>query len=700
MFKRLFLLVFCWFLLLSLNAQVLSNYVPLSMYVGKDTTTSPGASPVNTSKISVFASANFSGILTANPATGTVSITDAKPVGNYTITVSAFSASGARTAKTFSLIVKNAECSDGRFNGNTLIPVDRPNLTGLAIADFNGDGNQDLAASHIGYNSVSIYLGDGNGGFIDSTEEGVSSHPYALAVGDFDRDGNQDFMVTNEGANLVAIRLGYGNGTFYSMPNVSVGTGPAGIALADFNNDGKLDFVTANYNSNSVSIRLGDGSGNFSGTTNLPVGLYPESVSVGDFNSDGKQDFVVANSGSNSVSIRLGNGIGGFSAVTDVSVGLSPFSVVVGDFNNDGKQDLAAANHSSNSVSVKLGNGFGGFSGTTEIPVGSGPYCVSIGNFNGDEYPDLATANYQSNTVSIRLGDGNGTFTGNTEFPVGSYPIHLVVGEFNGDNRQDLAIANYLDHTISIRLGMDGVPSLMPIISNSPVCDGQKIEFYSSSARFYTWTGPDSFTSNIQNPEIPVSNLNSAGVYSLSMTDFNNCSATLSTMVVVNPLPVVTFTLLQDSVCTYDPAQTLIGGLPVGGVYTGVGVVGNQFIPSVAGAGNFYLTYTYTDANDCASNDTGKVYVLLCTGIEESDASELFSVYPNPVRELINIDLPGLQGEVSFSLYTLDGKCVRTWVAPGGMRSGFPTGDLSQGVYFLKMSAEDRTVITRVIKVE
>lgn len=701
MLRNLILILVMIIITSEMKAQILGNYSPLTIAVGANISVSASAAPSNTSRISVFASGEFSGLLTGATTTGIVTITDAKPVGSYTISVVAFSSSGLSTTKTFTLIVNNTECNDGRFNGNTNFPIIRNNLTGIAIGDFNGDNKQDLLAAHIGYNSVSIRLGNGSGGFTGSTEEPVSSHPYALAVGDFNRDGKQDFIVSNEGADLVAVRLGDGTGAFGSMPNVHVGSAPAIVAIADFNNDAIQDFAVANFQSNTVSICLGDGSGNFTVTTNVNVGNYPECVAISDFNRDGKQDFAVTNSGSQSVSIRLGNGLGGFTAMADVSVGFNPYNVVLTDFNRDGNIDMAVTNYSSNTVSIRLGNGTGGFSGNNELPVPGGPYSIAIGNFNGDEFPDLAITIYFSNKVSIRLGDGAGGFYGNSQVIVGSYPVCVVAGDFNADKRQDIAVANYNDHSISLRLGMIGVPSISPVASNSPRCDGQSLQLFASGGSSYSWSGPNGFNSTDQNPEIQTATISHSGIYSLSLIDVNNCTATLSTIVRINPLPNVTFTLTQDSLCTFDPALTLGGGSPAGGTYSGPGVVGgNTFDPAVTGTGFYYLHYTYVDSNDCANSEFDKMNVVLCNSVELIENEQNIRFFPNPVKDNFSIDLSTFHGELIIYLIAANGREVRQYKCNDQKIQNVSATGLSPGTYTLRIQSKDQTKTAGLIKVE
>src|SRR5437762_9952354 len=52
-----------------------------------------------------------------------------------------------------------------------------------------------------------------------------------------------------------------------------------------------------------------------------------------------------------------------------------------------------------------------------------------------------------------------------------------------------------------------------------------------------------------------------------------------------------------------------LNGTPVGGTFSGTGVVGNNFDPSTSGAGTFVITYSYTDANGCSATANTSVTV-------------------------------------------------------------------------------------------
>ena len=82
--------------------------------------------------------------------------------------------------------------------------------------DFNKDGHLDLAVTCNHQNTINILFGTGNGSFqlpaISFSSSGI--HPYWMVAADFNVDGNLDLAVTNEGSDNVAIFLGQSNGSF------------------------------------------------------------------------------------------------------------------------------------------------------------------------------------------------------------------------------------------------------------------------------------------------------------------------------------------------------------------------------------------------------------------------------------------------------------------------------------------------------
>ena len=383
----------------------LGTYANTTVIAGQNAVVTPTAAPSGPSHLTVSINTNFTGVLTFNPMTGVVRVTDAKQAGTYLVTIKAVNIGGT-TTKSFTLTVSNPQARCQNLFGNTNVAAGFSYPGTVAIGDFNEDGKQDIAVANTGPGGkVSIRLGDGLGGFSGTTNVAAGPTPFDIATGDFNKDGHQDIAVANSGA--VAIRLGDGLGGFSAGTDATGLPFPWSIAIGDFNGDGKQDFATGNSDA-TVSIRLGNGLGGFTSMPNVPVGIYPNSIAIGDFNGDGKQDFATANTSANTVSIRLGNGAGGFTGTTNLSVGSSPYSIKIGDFNGDGKQDLAVTNYiSSWTTSILLGNGSGAFSGTTNVAVGANPGSLAIGDFNADGRQDFVTANYGSDNISVCLAKEN-----------------------------------------------------------------------------------------------------------------------------------------------------------------------------------------------------------------------------------------------------------------------------------------------------
>jgi hypothetical protein len=231
----------------------------------------------------------------------------------------------------------------------------------VAEGDFNGDGAADLAVATT--DSVSILLGDGLGGLTPGADVELVFEPpsprvtTAVVVGDFDDAGAPDLAVASYyrlSEQSVSILLGDGEGGFVQAHDVEVGARPVSLVVDDFDADGAHDLAVANDADKSVSILLGDGLGGFSRTqSDIPIGNRPRSLSTDDYNGDGTRDLAAANDGG-SVSILLGDGSGGFSRTADLEMGNDLFSVAVSDLNTDGAPDLVVADAVSDSVSSAL----------------------------------------------------------------------------------------------------------------------------------------------------------------------------------------------------------------------------------------------------------------------------------------------------------------------------------------------------------
>ena len=110
------------------------------------------------------------------------------------------------------------------------------------------------------------------------------------------------------------------------------------------------------------------------------------------------------------------------------------------------------------------------------------------------------------------------------------------------------------------------VVNALPIVttSGSTICINQNIILGANGGTTYNWSGPLGYSSGSQNPVIPSAQPNMGGVYSVIVTDINNCSSSGNAVVIVNPLP--------------SPTASNNSPVCVGGVFTLIGNGGLTYL--------------------------------------------------------------------------------------------------------------------------
>ena len=201
------------------------------------------------------------------------------------------------------------------------------------MADFTGNGIADLAV--LTAKGVSIYLGDGKGGFSPPVTYDAGVDPTGLTVADLLGNGQLDLLVGNAYGDVL-ILVGNGDGTFRPFEPVKAAIA---LAVADLTGNGVPDFVFADQSLNRVTVVYGSTSP--SSTSPQVIGnqatgvLAPGAVKLADMNGDGIPDLIVANSGGNNVLVYPGLGNGQFGppvgGTAGFPVGTDPTGLAVAD---------------------------------------------------------------------------------------------------------------------------------------------------------------------------------------------------------------------------------------------------------------------------------------------------------------------------------------------------------------------------------
>ena len=342
----------------------------------------------------------------------------------------------------------------------------------LASADLNGDSRPDLIVANLEGGAVTILLNTGGGHFRTAAGSPFpcGEQPNDFAVADFNHDRIPDLAVVNTQTPFISIFLGDGRGGFHAAPGSPVRTEshphPHGVVAGDFNGRGTVDLMTDSWGHNQIEMLTGNGRGGFTAGPFFDVGKRPyQRLRSADLNGDGKPDIVTTNLDGDSVTVLLGDGQGGFREApgSPFRTVPAPWEVNIVDVNRDGKLDLviipydrdAKTRGGEANVTVLLGDGTGRFAPLAGSPFGLGgcvqPTQVAAADLSGGPLLDIAVTCVNSAQLALLTPHGGGYQMHLRAMP--GAPYGITAADFFGTGKLSLAISNHAKGTLTLLRG-------------------------------------------------------------------------------------------------------------------------------------------------------------------------------------------------------------------------------------------------------
>jgi gliding motility-associated-like protein len=248
--------------------------------------------------------------------------------------------------------------------------------------------------------------------------------------------------------------------------------------------------------------------------------------------------------------------------------------------------------------------------------------CVNTGTVQVGINPSVtAVVNSPSACAGSALGlaSGGGAsyfWTGPSSFTSNvQNPIIPNVGPVNA-GAYTVVVTSAVGCTNSAILHASVTVVPAPVIQSNAlpggICFGQTLTLQGSGGGTgsYIWSGPNSFSSAVQNPSINTVGLPANGVYSL-VTTINTCSVMATQAIVVNPLPNPTLTS-NSPICIYKSLQLSATGAvnyTIAGPYGYITNNPNEFLPVANNLSAGLYTVTASDVNGCINTSTAIVVI-------------------------------------------------------------------------------------------
>ena len=320
----------------------------------------------------------------------------------------------------------------------------------LSVADFNGDGRDDLAVLYGGHLEVSLQ--DENGLLGQPVAFGIESIDFlTIAHADIGADGTIEILVGHD-AGLAVYKW---NGDGFSLENHAASSPCWFMASADLDADGNPDVFCHGYHADAALYYS-----NWGPSLEAPVymqtsaygsPLYVMQAQLKDVTGDARPDLLLATSSSSAFFVYANDGERGFLPADAYSYpseyALYSGAIEAADFDGDGSNEIVVAmpcNAPCSSVLIyKRGaDGYLGLSKT--LPTYDIPFGLLVHDFDRNGKPDLLVGHSGWSAVGLYKGGPGGLSHKEGIYPAATHAHseRYSVGDLDHDGYDDLAVSN------------------------------------------------------------------------------------------------------------------------------------------------------------------------------------------------------------------------------------------------------------------
>lgn len=358
-----------------------------------------------------------------------------------------------------------------------------------AVADLNGDGNEDVIALEPPTGQVRWWPGDGEGGTSDwQPPIDAGTNPCDIEAFDTDGDGDIDLLIGSDFGNSLSIVENLGNGEFASPVQIPMSSsGGCELNVVDLDGDGRADVVRPQYSTDSILWARNLGNGLFAPEQLLFTSPHSwQDYTIADREGDGDLDVLIdATQGLVSLTVLdwyLNDGAANFtgpfqalSADNGLPAGFSQ-GINVADCNGDGLMDVlqSVGRKGPPSGSVLLlmtGTGIGTFGPpqTIDSSTSWSLWSPSLADVDADGIPDALV---NSSALRWYRGRGDGTFEDPVTLlePMGFFFSNWYLSadfDLDGDLDHIVAPGGGISQVETLALGELGTAFCDPASANS-----------------------------------------------------------------------------------------------------------------------------------------------------------------------------------------------------------------------------------------